>query len=73
MNDYTWSTKHSHSDNEETLEYYLGVEMDISWSFIGKNGNYAEILTDKGEKYWITACGDGDSCNHRVVFNELDK
>jgi len=73
MDDYTWRTDESHSDNSETMNDYLDNEMDQTWEIIMVDGTYAEIVTyDQGDKYGVHASGDGDSFSHRISFESLD-
>ena len=73
MNPYYWTTGNAHMNNSDTMCDYLDFEMNTNWDVDFIDGTYAEITTEIGEKYAIHASGDGDSFNHVITFERLDK
>lgn len=70
MDDIYWHTDEPHSDNSETMSYYLEHMNMLDIVYV--HGTYAEGVNAMGEKYEIHASGDGDFNNHKITFKEIE-
>lgn len=68
MEDYIWSTKEIHFNNEQTMQDFIENHTPKNCKVFFVDGTYAEMVTENGTIYGIHAGGDGDSFNHRVRF-----
>lgn len=76
MKNYYWETEEPLSTTAETMQNFIDyhlfevfkAEADITFA----NGSYMEII-DRGVKYAVEACGDGDFINHVAKFEVLSE
>ena len=72
MQDYIWSTEHSHANNTETMQDYINNHLHESLTYLFQDDSYAEAINEStGERWGIHASGNGDFNNHRVRFELL--
>ena len=71
METYYWTTKEPHFNNEETMQQYLDDINMLDIKLI--DGTYAEGVNAKGERYALHASGNGDSFNHKIEFELLER
>lgn len=72
MEDYTWHTENSHSDNTETMIDYLNNHLPRHFAFLFQDRSYAEVFNEvTSERFGIHASGNGNFNNHKVRFEKL--
>ncbi|MCP4054660.1 MAG: hypothetical protein GY739_16725 [Mesoflavibacter sp.] len=71
METYYWTTKEQHFNNEETMQQYLDDVNMLDIKLV--DGTYAEGVNAKGERYALHASGNGDSFNHKIEFELLER
>ena len=72
MQDYTWSTENSHSNNTETMTDYIHNHLPENMFYLFINGSYAEAIDTATNNRWgLHSSGNGDFNNHRVRFELL--
>lgn len=69
MEDFTWTTTHSHPNNEFTMNEYLDNHLPEEFECFFQDGTYAEIEHKTNKSIWgLHASGNGDFYNHRIRF-----
>lgn len=75
MENYRFTTKHPIATNEETMSAFLNdhfyQRFDGDSYVIKDNGTMVEVENGIGELWAVHAGGDGDFCNHLIVFEKL--
>lgn len=76
METFKWHTFEPHADNNETMcnfiENYLGRCCGCDCRVTLEDGTYAEIEMANGERYGLSASGDGDCYNHKIEFERIN-
>lgn len=66
-----WSTNHYHHDNIQTMTEFIEDRLPAGFELIEQDGSLATVKDAEGTAYQLSASGDGDSFNHKVVVTEV--
>lgn len=75
INDFTWETEYEHANNNDTMNEWIEEHLPPEFELIEESldGSYAEIITFEGHKFACHASGNGDFCNHKIVFELIEE